>query len=72
MSHTERQKESTPSYVKYSSLVFQLIAAIFLGYFLGKYLDSKFNNTNTPYYTVGCMLIFLGLYLYKLIKDITK
>ena len=53
-------------------MAFQLLAALLIGYFAGKFLDGKFNPGGMPYFTAAMMLLFLGLYLFKLIKDITS
>lgn len=58
-------------YLKYSSLAFQLIAVLLLAYYLGKYLDNRFNAGNPKYFTVSLFLFMLGGYLYKIIKDLT-
>ena len=72
MSTPEERKNATPAYIRYSSMAFQLLAALLIGYFAGKFLDGKFNPGGMPYFTAAMMLLFLGLYLFKLIKDITS
>jgi len=67
----ESQSEPTP-YIKYSNLGFQLIAAVLVGYFLGNFLDHKFNPDHPPYLTASLILIFLSVYMYRLIRELSK
>jgi F0F1-type ATP synthase assembly protein I len=64
-------KDNKNSYMQYSSMAFELLAAIALGVFVGIKLD-KWTGTRTPWFgVVGSLLgIFAGLYLF--IKRLPK
>lgn len=65
-------KQKSNTYLRYSSLGFQLIAIMVIGYFLGNILDNRFNPGNPRYWTVGLMVVLTAGYLYKMVKDLTK
>lgn len=68
---TSKNKQSNSSnLIKYSGLAFQLLGAIVLGVFLGKFLDKKFHTDNI--FTALCSVLFLGATLFLLIKDLSK
>lgn len=64
-------KEPVNKYLRFSGLVFQLLAAILVGYFLGNWLDGKAGN-ETPYWTAGLILLFLSAYLLIVIRSLSK
>ncbi len=59
-----KKKNQLDSYIKYSSLAFQMGATIALFSWLGTSLD-EWQGTKQPYYTVAFSLsgVFLSLYL---------
>jgi ATP synthase protein I len=59
-----KKKNQLDSYIKYSSLAFQMGATIALFSWIGLELD-EWQNTKQPYYTVAFSLsgVFLSLYL---------
>lgn len=57
-------------YLKYSGLGFQLIGALLLGLFVGKWLDKKLGTE--PYLLAFCLLFSLGAGMYLVIKDLIK
>jgi len=65
-------KQKSSAYLRYSSLGFQLIAIMVIGYFLGNFLDNRFNPGNPRYWTVGLIVILTAGYLYKIVVDLTK
>jgi len=67
----ETAKKSS-TYLKYSSLGFQLVAVMVISVLLGGYLDRKWNEGNPRYWTVGLIVILTSAYLYKLIRELTK
>ncbi len=63
----DKPKQST--YLKYSSLGFQMALTIGLGAWLGAYLDKKY-NTEKPYYTIAIVLVSIFISMYQVIKDV--
>ncbi len=63
----DKPKQST--YLKYSSLGFQMAITIGLGAWLGTYLDEKY-NTEKPYYTIAIVLVSIFISMYQVIKDV--
>ena len=57
-------------YLKYSGLGFQLIGALLLGLWVGKWLDKKLGTE--PYLLAFCLLFGLGAGMYLIIKDLIK
>jgi len=70
-SSLRKQQKPLNNYLKYTGLAFQFLAAILLGFWLGKWLDGVSQNEK-PYFTMGLMMLFLGATLYKVIRDITN
>ena len=67
-----RKQQKQPNYyLKYSGLAFQFLAAILLGFWLGKWLDVKY-ATEKPWFTMAFMMLFLVATLFKTIKDISN
>ncbi len=58
-------------FAQYSGLAFQLLAYILVGFFIGKWVDSKMENKE-PYGILFFSTIFLVMALYSIVKDITK
>ena len=59
------------TYIKYSSLGFQMIASIGLGAWGGHALDNSLHNT-TPWATIGCALLGIAISLFLLFRSIPK
>ncbi len=75
---TDNQKNSLKNqpkplnkYFKYTGLAFQFLAAILLGFWVGKRLDDHY-QTEKPWFTMGLMMFFLIATLVKVIRDITN
>jgi hypothetical protein len=58
-------------YFKYSQLGIQLVAYILAGYWLGKWLGPKVGWKESSGMVLGIMF-FLGLGLYKIIREVLK
>lgn len=59
------------SYLRYSGLAFQLAAVVFVGIFVGKWIDEKMGMAK-PIFTMLLVLILFGGYMYKLYIELTK
>ena len=64
-------KKTDNSYMRYSGIGFQLAATIGAGFFIGYELD-KWQKTTTPYYTLGCALVFMVVGFYVMFKELMK
>lgn len=58
-------------YLKYSGLAFQLAFVIFVGIYLGNYIDTYF-GWKVPAATMILVLLLVGAYMYKLVIDLMK
>jgi len=56
--------------LRYSGLAFQFLAALLLGFWLGKWLDGYY-HTEKPWFTIAFMLFFIIATLVKIIRDVT-
>ncbi len=63
--------KSFKSYLKYSGMGFQLIAALAIGGFGGNYLD-KYLKNDTPILTLVGLLFMLSAVLYLIIRQISN
>jgi F0F1-type ATP synthase assembly protein I len=68
MSKKNKPKQST--YLKLSSLGFQMAITIGLGAWLGTYLDEKY-KTEKPYYTIIAILLAIAIAFYQVIKEVS-
>ncbi|MGV6860555.1 MAG: AtpZ/AtpI family protein [Putridiphycobacter sp.] len=66
---TSDHEPKKSAYLKYSSLGFQMAITIGLGAWLGTYLDDKY-KTETPVYTIVCILVSIAIALYQIIKEV--
>ena len=64
-------KDNKNSYMQYSSMAFELLAAIALGVFVGIKLD-KLVGTGKPWFGVAGSLLGIGVGLYLFIKRLPK
>ena len=71
----ENKPERTPrqvnQYLKYSGMAMQLFAMVAVAAWLGTYLDKRF-ETPKPYITILLILLFTGVFFYRLINDLNK
>ena len=68
-SSLKKQQKPIKNYLHYSGLAFQFMAALLLGYWLGKWLDAYYLNQK-PWFTMGLMLFFILATLAKVIRDV--
>ena len=64
-------KKKNKNLMKYTGLGFQMAGIFFIGIFGGQKIDEYF-KLETPYFTIGLILILFTGYLYKLYIDLTK
>ncbi len=64
-------KDRLNSYAKISGAGFQMLATIALGAYIGYKLDEKFPNKHNIY-TVIFTLLFIGIALFAVIKQVSK
>ena len=65
------EQKAAKTYMKYSGMAFQMVAYIIVGILLGKQLD-KYFETDRPYLTALCAILFLTAYFVKLVTDLSK
>lgn len=76
---TQQEKSKTPeskkkqynAALKYSGMGMQMLIGIGLGVFIGGKLDAYF-ETEQPIYTAILALVFLGVIMYSVLKDLMK
>ena len=66
-----KKKKQLNRYIKYSSIGTQMAAIIFLGAFLGDYIDSK-NHRESSFYTISLSLFSVLFSFYYVIREIIK
>lgn len=59
------------NYLKYSGMAFQMVGALLVGVFLGRWLDRKL-DTPQPYFTALLALVFTGVSIYVALRDFLK
>tara|TARA_B100000497_G_C7667091_1_gene402247 strand:+ start:175 stop:354 length:180 start_codon:yes stop_codon:yes gene_type:complete len=57
--------------LKYAGMAFQMLVYFGLGIFIGMKLDEQL-DTPQPYFTIFGLLLFAGVYFYRLIKDLER
>lgn len=67
----EKNIKKVNVYLKYSGLAFQLAFVIFVGIYLGNYIDTYF-GLKVPVATMILVLLLFGAYMYKLVVDLMK
>ncbi|MBX9853759.1 MAG: AtpZ/AtpI family protein [Cytophagaceae bacterium] len=67
----EPNKEPVKNYVKYSSMVMQMIATIALGAFAGVKLDQYF-EVKSHLFTIGLLLFSVIASIYYVIRSLMK
>ena len=67
----QKAKNRLKNYAQFFGAGFQMLATIGLGVFIGYKLDEKFPN-EYKLYTVIFSLVFIGIALYALIKQVSK
>lgn len=64
------KKRKRSKYMHYTSIAFQMIAALLLGIFVGLKLDEWLNTS--PIFTIVLVLVGLGAAMYIVMKDLVK
>lgn len=64
------EKTKFDSYLKYSSLAFQLIGLILIAYWIGSWVDGKM-NTDKPYWTAGVIVFVIVGFMVSMIYKLT-
>lgn len=67
----EDKKKSYNKLAKYGGLAFQLLAYIGVGYFVGAYIDKRFQNSQ-PYGAAFGSVILLIVGIYAVVRDILR
>jgi ATP synthase protein I len=68
---SEKEKQPLKSYIKYSSMGFQMVGIIGIFTFIGYKLD-QYQQTQTPYYTAGLSLAGIAISLYFVFRTIKE
>ncbi len=63
------EKKSFQSWIKYSAIGSEMLAAVFIGAFGGHKIDQWMGN-ETPFATVGLLLLGLGAAFYLVFKQL--
>ena len=66
-----KKQKPTKSFLKYSSLGFQLLGIILGFTYLGHYIDQKLDS-NTPWFTILLSLVGVAGGLFLVLKDLLK
>ena len=71
LKNQKKKKKQLNSYIKFSSLFFQMAAIISFGAYLGKYLD-HISGTNKPIFTASLSLLAITASMYYVFKEVNK
>ena len=69
--HPDQNPRQVNQYLKYSGMALQLFVLLAAGAWLGQLLDKKL-GTSQPYFTILLILLFGGVFFYRLIKDLNR
>ena len=67
----ERTPRQVNQFLKYSGMALQLFVLAGAGAWLGQLLDKRL-GTSKPYFTIILILLFTGVFFYRLIKDLNR
>ena len=67
----ERNPRQVNQYLKYSGMALQLFVFAGVCAWLGQLLDKRY-STPKPYFTILLILLFTGVFFYRLIKDLNR
>lgn len=67
---SDKPKKKVDAYMKYTGLAFQLAAVVFISIFVGGKIDDRL-ALDVPLVTILMILLLIGGYFYKLIKDLS-
>ena len=65
------KKEKTKSFARFIGIAAQMGVTIFLGAYLGKYLDEKYPS-NKKWFTIGLTLLAVFVALYNVLRQLNK
>jgi F0F1-type ATP synthase assembly protein I len=68
---SDDQKKSPSKFARLSGIGLQMGATIFLGAYLGKYLDEKYPS-GKRWFTIGLTLFSVALALYFVLKQVNR
>ncbi len=66
----EREPRQVNQYLKYSGMAIQLFVLMGVAAWLGQLLDKRL-ATSKPYFTIILILLFTGVFFYRLVKDLS-
>jgi ATP synthase protein I len=66
-----QESQAAKPYLKYSGLAFQMIGIMVLAALGGRKLDAYFGN-DTPWWTLGLLLVAIAASMYLVIVSLTK
>lgn len=67
----EKNKNFLPKFARLSALGIQMGITIFLGAYLGKFLDEKYPS-NKKWFTIALTLMAVALALYNVLRQVNK
>lgn len=67
----ESNKNKVPRIARLSGIGIQMGLTIFLGAYLGKYLDSKYPSDKN-WYTIGLTILSVAIALYNVLRQVNK
>lgn len=68
---TKKPNRKVPRFARLSGIGLQMGATIFLGAYLGKYLDGKYPSDKN-WYTIGLTLFAVAISLYNILKQVNR
>ena len=71
MPDKERKKPRYSRAIQLTGIGFQMGVTIFLGAYLGKYLDQVYPNPK-KWYTIGCTLFAVSISFYAVLKQVNR
>lgn len=69
MPSDKKSNKRVPRFARLSGIGFQMGATIFLGAYLGKYLDEKY-PADKKWWTIGLTLFAVGISLYNVVRQV--
>jgi len=67
----EQPKKNFSKFIRLSGIGIQMGATIFIGAYLGKYLDGRFPS-NKKWFTIALTLLAVGISLYNILRQVNK
>lgn len=67
----DKNNKNVPKFARLSGIGLQMGATIFLGAYLGKYLDEKFPS-NKKWFTILFTLLAVGISLYNVLQQVNR